>query len=156
MGDVDEHRDDAWGGKGTFAVRFIPKGTLLWECKIGENALAFTDEASLREYLSHFSYEEQRTIVSHLYCLSQKTILLAKNRSHINHSNTPNAVGCLITGNEYALRDIEKDEELTEDYRTYAYNETLMKLEKEYGIDNSYYDCPREARPPRPFCEIPL
>ena len=88
--------------------------------------------------------------------MSQKTIiLLLEDGAQINHSNTPNTVSCVLTGNHYALRDIEKDEELTEDYRTYAYNETLMKLEKEYGIDNSYYDCPREARPPRPFCEIP-
>jgi len=56
----------------------------------------------------------------------------------VNHSHTPNAGAGLEPLSTYALRDIEKGEELREDYATCEYPAWFLALCKNYEIDFNY------------------
>ena len=106
-------------GLGLFADEFIPKGTIIWKFTPGFD-LKFT-----KEQLKRFPKQVQKYLES--YCwLSKKSgkyCLASDNGKYFNHSKAPNCLNAYYKNEEEdvikAKRDIQKGEELTEDYGTF-------------------------------------
>ena len=96
-------------GKGLFARKLIPKDTITWI--IDFDAVAIYSE---EEYYK-LSYEEQEEIYHFGWDYGDLTILFLDDAKFENHSDNPNLKSYFSY--EIALRDIQKDEELTVNYR---------------------------------------
>ena len=103
-------------GIGLFADETIPKGTLVQKFEPGidieissEKILSLPEVA--RAAMLHFCYKHK---------LTGNYILCADNARFLNHSDTPNLSGGDSPEEiDIALRDIQKDEELTVNYREF-------------------------------------
>lgn len=101
-------------GIGLFANEFIPKDTIIWKLNKELDLIISQEEYNKLSSLSkeHFDwfayYSKDRG----------GWILCFDNAKFVNHSKSPNTYGI---GNTIALRDIQKGEEITEDY--YVFNE---------------------------------
>ena len=60
----------------------------------------------------------------------------------MNHSTIPNCSTDMRTGNTYAIRDIEPDEQLFEDYQNFEHPIFLLALLQKYKCAPDYYDIP--------------
>lgn len=106
-------------GSGLFADEFIPKGTIIWKFTPGFD-LKFTKEQikklpkQVQKYLDSYCWLSKK---SGKYCFA------SDNGKYINHSKTPNCLNTYYKNEEEdvikALRDIQKGEELTENYSTF-------------------------------------
>ena len=132
-------------GFGLFALEFIPKGSLIWHTSKDSCVQKMTREKFL-EYLKQFSFESQKNIVDHcwfeggfVYFSQEKDGEESSIVDMMNHSSSPNTFS---PENEleavYALKDINVDEELVEDYSKYEWDEWYLDLHKKYGLDVSY------------------
>lgn len=109
-------------GLGLFAVRAIPKGTVVWRFS------KEVDKAYTKEEAEMLSEPERSAVLSlfHAYMSKQtgKYILPGDDARHINHSENPNIGVRYEDGVEedinFALRDISPGEELTLDYNDFA------------------------------------
>lgn len=106
-------------GLGLFADKFIPKGTIIWKFTPGFD-LKFTKEQikkfpkQVQEYLEMYCWLSKK---SGMYCFS------SDNGKYFNHSKTPNSLSAYYGDEEEvvtkAIRDIQKGEEITDDYSTF-------------------------------------
>lgn len=62
----------------------------------------------------------------------------------MNHSENPNCITDMISGCTYALRDIDKYEELFEDYHRFEHPDFLFPLLEMYNCAPTYYELPDE------------
>jgi len=94
------------------------------------------------ETLAHMemltSYEERRYFVEHSYHDNGVLNHILDDGKLVNHSHTPNTGAGLEPLSTYALRDIQKGEELREDYATCEYPAWFLALCKNYEIDFNY------------------
>ena len=103
-------------GLGCFAVELIPKGTKIWEFNsdfdrvYSKNVIKGLSLLEL-EYLDKYSYRNNG-----LY------YLCVDNGRFINHSIDPNTFEDNKIQATYASRDIQRDEEILSDYRTFGVN----------------------------------
>jgi SET domain-containing protein len=106
-------------GLGVFARKFIPRGAIWWAGK-REDLI----EINRRQYEVLLASRPSRMLDDiHEHCYYDKALdrllYICNNGRYINHSSTPN---CAMHGDcltSVALRDIDRGEELFEDYRTY-------------------------------------
>ncbi|HXV37719.1 MAG TPA: SET domain-containing protein [Myxococcota bacterium] len=110
-------------GIGLFADEFIPKGTPVWKL-VRDFDIILTPEqiASLSD-----AAREQFIHYGHLDIFTGEHVLCADNARFLNHSDDPNVCCYLLpTPNDedldVAVRDIEKGEELTINYKEYDGN----------------------------------
>lgn len=104
---------------GLFADEFIHKGTIIWKFTPGFD-LKFTKEQikkfpkQVREYLETYCWLGKK---SGKYCFS------SDNGKYFNHSKNPNSSSAYYVDEEEvvtkAIRDIQKGEEITDDYSTF-------------------------------------
>jgi len=107
-------------GIGIFADEFIPKGTPVWkfqegfDLKIKKEELAKLSEPSKKQFLK-YSYLNPET---------NEYILCFDDSRFFNHSDNPNCIGIVSAedGEEIDIttRDIQKDEELTCNYKDFT------------------------------------
>lgn len=117
-------------GIGLFAVEFIPKDTIVWE--FDKNV----DESFTKEEVENLP-EPKRTEIESLYFayVSKQTglyINCGDDAKYTNHSSLPN-IGTKQGEFEeicYALRDIQKGEEITQNYNDFADVEFGFKVNK--------------------------
>ena len=113
-------------GLGLFADEFIPKGTVVWRFTLGfdekftaEQVVAFPE--LIRDHLTRYAYLSKKT---NLY------ILAVDNGKYANHSKTPNTNSSYSDDEEEvvtrAIVDIQKGEELTDDYDLFEENSSAM------------------------------
>lgn len=116
-------------GIGLFAKDRIPKGTKIWEFTPG------FDQELTQEQIDQLSEACRERILNYVYYNANKMryILCSDDERFINHSEEPNIVDigfCSDDGEEgeaFAARDIEADEELTEDYRTFDMAKRILR-----------------------------
>lgn len=109
-------------GLGSMADEFIPKGTIIWkfvenfDIKINDQEFKELPEIA-QEFFLHFAYYNKE---------EGGYILCGDNARYTNHSSDPNMKTLDLTSS-IATKDIQKDEEITEDY--YNFDEfAKMKL----------------------------
>jgi len=132
-------------GMGIFVDEDIKKGTLIWKYNQDVNVRvickSWDGESDLRQYLTTFpSYEQKQDLLIHMYCEHGYCHQLLDDCQFWNHSDNPNT-GCNGPDpfNAYALRDIQKGEELLDDYGTYEWPDWYLNLLVEYGVDVDYF-----------------
>lgn len=143
MKDVERINTSVWctirpsnlHGVGVYAIRDIPKGTLLTDftfAKINLPQLPKVYKLTYEEF-SHILPEIQEIILDRILfgeSWSSKYLRFISPNRHaclqlfMNHSYTPNSNGV------YALRDIKKDEEITEDFTHVT--KDLIKLSRNH------------------------
>ncbi len=104
-------------GIGLFSNQFIPKGTVIWKYETTIDNLYRVDELRYipeiaKKMLNHYGYRNEYG----------DYILCGDDARFFNHSSTPNCLEEYSPGGTsptIALRDIEKDEELTVNYSTF-------------------------------------
>ena len=107
-------------GIGLFAKEFIPKGTVWWRGEFGKTVITITEpqyntlqstQSAMLDEIHKFCYYDLRV---------DGLIYICDNARYINHSANPNCKHTLAKLISITTRDIEKDEELFEDYSSYA------------------------------------
>lgn len=98
-------------GIGLFSGENIAKGTAIWTFFDGVDRIYSEDEIanfppSVRQYLKRYAYQESQL----------KWILDGDNGRFTNHSTSPNTAENADSTTTFALRDIEKGEEITCNY----------------------------------------
>lgn len=139
-----EIRNDNYGGLGIFACKPIIKGTLIWCGKENVNIKTY-NEHTLTSYLNTLKFEECNKFIHEIYCKNGKIYHIIDDGMKMNHSNNPNCYTEEST-EVYATRNIDINEQLFEDYRTYDHPPYLMKIYEKYNYDNlinSYYEMPK-------------
>lgn len=106
-------------GIGLFAAEFIPKGTRVWEFRVGFDIRVtknYPDQLQepAKSFFAKYAFQYPQTL---------DFILCADDARFFNHADTPN-VQCLIDADgayiaDVAARDIQSGEELTIDYREF-------------------------------------
>ncbi len=106
-------------GIGLFADEFIPKGTKVWEYT------NWFDFSLTKDQFSQLSEAAKEQFLNYAYLSkeSNKYVLCSDDARFFNHDNNPN-VSCVVPVNDhfedalecFATRDIQKGEELTNDY----------------------------------------
>src|SRR3989344_3989649 len=106
-------------GMGLFADELISKGTVIWKFTSGFD-LKFSKEQikkfpkQVQEYLENYCWLSKK---SGKYCFS------SDNGKYFNHSKNPNSLSAYYEDEEEvvtkAIRDIQKGEEITDDYSTF-------------------------------------
>jgi len=126
-------------GKGVFVLEPVKQGSLIWRYKKDENVICFRGEEETLAHLEKLSsYEDRRYFLEHSYNDGGMLNHILDDGKLVNHSETPNAGAGSEPLSTCALRDIEKGEELREDYATYEYSAWFLDLCKEYGLDFNY------------------
>ena len=107
-----ELRKSRISGRGLFASSFIPKGTVLW---IHVPSLEITYPY---DQFDKFSKKYQNYLIKYAYWWKGKICLGKDNSKYWNHSCDPNAAPVPSNPDkwDFAIKDIQKDEELTYDY----------------------------------------
>ena len=125
-------------GIGVFAAEFIPANTIV--CYTTDDATSF-DENEAREYILSLSSKEEKVYwIEHVTPINEERVVLDHgDLPLVNHSSNPTIFSRDTAPDgsssySFAARDVNKEEELTEDYRTYPNVPFLDKLMKEYGI----------------------
>lgn len=100
-------------GMGLFAKKFIPKGTMTWvkcnDCRI-INAEEFNKLPKI----------EQNKLLKHAYCENPNELIMpCDNAIYFNHSCNANTSDA-GNGHDITIRDINKGEEATFDYRFFC------------------------------------
>ncbi|MHC2432772.1 SET domain-containing protein [Bradyrhizobium sp. USDA 4451] len=100
-------------GLGVFAATPLKAGTCIWVFD------PIIDQEIKLEHLSGLPAPVQNTLLSRSFMTGAGQMILSRdNGVFLNHSETPNLSSGL--DGSVAVRDIAKDEELTEDYRLLA------------------------------------
>ena len=119
-------------GYGVFAKAFIPRGTITWVHDQLDREFSATDlegfDAAHREILDRFSYRNAQG--HYVFCWDHARFM--------NHSAQPS---CLLTpyGMEIAIRDIEPDDELTNDYGCFNIIEPFVPRPEENGRERIHH-----------------
>ena len=107
-----ELRNSRISGRGLFTSSFVPKGTVLWA---HEPSLETTYRY---DQFDNFSKKYQDYLIKYAYWWKGKICLGKDESKYWNHSCDPNTAPVPSNSNkwDFAIKDIEKDEELTYDY----------------------------------------
>jgi uncharacterized protein len=136
-------KQSAIAGMGLFADEDIKEGSPVWQYT-PETCMVITRE-QFQTFLQSFHKTEKQMIqyfLTYTYYQAQLkgVILCLDNGRFVNHSEKPNLKNPLNLQKNLAwqysvaCRNIEKGEELTEDYRTYDSSEWLTDLNQKYHI----------------------
>ena len=97
-------------GVGVFSLVDIPRDTVIFEPKKCVQICEWQISSEIREYLEKMTYYDGNG-----YWIDDDLQRLGQ-QYYINHSHEPNVAYERSTGKLYAVRDILKDEELTDYY----------------------------------------
>ena len=102
-------------GIGLYTAEPIKKGTRIWEFTPGFDLIIE------KEIITSLPSIQQEQILNYAYLDRQtgKYLLCADNARFFNHSTTPNAEDIETPNITIAARDIEKNEEITSNYKTF-------------------------------------
>jgi hypothetical protein len=102
-------------GLGLFAKRRFERGSIIW---IADDADV---KIPLADYLSIDSFQQRKLNVYSYLGYQNRVIVPWDEGKYVNHSCAPNSTGLLDFDNiSIALRTIEADEEIVEDYGSYV------------------------------------
>lgn len=86
--------------------------------------------------------EDAQDFLDSTYGIHGKLGLILDDGQYMNHSLQPNCITDMKTGTTYALKDIEIDDELYEDYNRFEHPAFLFGLLVKYDCAPDYYELP--------------
>eukprot|EP00900_Chrysochromulina_parva_P010959 jgi/Chrpa1/19865/Chrysochromulina_OHIO_Genome00004357-RA len=137
-------RQNAYG-MGIYAEEDIPAGSLVWRFELGVSASEYSTEECMQAKLATLSVEEATELLDHTYVRQGRIFNPHLDGPLINHSLEPN---CSVRAGDsesgsYAIRDIKKGEEITENYNSYDAKKDwphwYVNLMESHGIMDDYY-----------------
>lgn len=131
-------------GKGIFSKSFIKSGTRVWHYKLNENIFEY-NEANSRTYLDGLlTLADQKDFLDRTFGRGDVLCLITDDGQYMNHAPYPysNCLTNLETGDCYAIKDINSDEQLFEDYINFSHPPFLYELLDKYQCKPTYYDLP--------------
>jgi hypothetical protein len=123
----------------------IPAGSLVWRFELGVSASEYSTEECMQAKLATLSVEEATELLDHTYVRQGRIFNPHLDGPLINHSLEPN---CSVRAGDsesgsYAIRDIKKGEEITENYNSYDAKKDwphwYVNLMESHGIMDDYY-----------------
>ncbi|KOO24251.1 nuclear protein set [Chrysochromulina tobinii] len=132
-------------GMGIYAEEDIPAGSLVWRFELGVSASEYSTEECMQAKLATLSVEEATELLDHTYVRQGRIFNPHLDGPLINHSLEPN---CSVRAGDsesgsYAIRDIKKGEEITENYNSYDAKKDwprwYVNLMESHGIMDDYY-----------------
>lgn len=100
-------------GLGVFAAKFIAKGTRVWEYREG------FDHRVSEDFVKSLPKPAQSTLKHYSGLWGGGYVISADDARYLNHSESPNLKTFAEPDCDIAIRDIQIDEELLEDYREF-------------------------------------
>jgi hypothetical protein len=124
---------------GVFAKQDISAKCLLWKAT-PQNTRTFTAPQFIEHIESLSALTERRRFLDATYGWGGLMWLPLDDSVYWNHSVTPNTMPGEFEGinDAYAVRDIQKGEELMCNYRAFEYPEWLLTLYSRYDIDTAF------------------
>ena len=121
----------------------IPKGSLVWKYKAGQNAIVLKNKKEVLEYLATITSDnDKKLILEYAYMWQGRVNVLLDHTNFANHAEDQDAnIGVDYTRDvqsTYALRDIKKGEEWFEDYGVFEFAPWYTKILNKYGSDFSF------------------
>jgi hypothetical protein len=126
-------------GKGIYLLEDIKANTCIWTYKLNNNAFEYSEDETIFYLNSLPTLKKQQRFLDLTFGKGDKLCLITDDGKYVNHSDNPNCKTDLTTGNCYAIKDIKKDEEILEDYRSYTHPPFLFSLLKKYNCEPTYY-----------------
>eukprot|EP00299_Pterocystis_sp_00344_P012014 c5703_g1_i3.p2 GENE.c5703_g1_i3~~c5703_g1_i3.p2 ORF type:complete len:175 (+),score=43.63 c5703_g1_i3:48-572(+) len=147
-------------GKGVVARQFIPKGALVWNGDVPGAVECFTEQ-EIRDRIATMDAKDAGYLLNHIYCYQGQCMECDGDAKLVNHSADPTTAGMEILGKEgttplrinpdgttepfdviplnanFARRDIQEGEELTDDYSFYENPEWYVNLCKQYNVEHA-------------------
>ena len=102
------------------------------------------DGPAAAAHLATLSIEDAQNFLDLTYGIKGQLGQILDDGRFMNHSVTPNCITDMVSGCTYALRDIDKDEELFEDYHRFEHPDFLFPLLEFYNCAPNYYELPPE------------
>jgi len=147
-------------GQGLFVTEAVKAGTCVWRYMINENVLEFDAQASRAHLANMATLAAQQDFLNSTFGRGQKLCLILDEGRFMNHAAAPlnNCRTDLRTGNCFAVRDLAVDEELLEDYASFAHPDFLYDLLSQYECAPAYYELPLAKVPVTkvPVVEAPI
>ena len=113
-------------GTGLFADEFIPKDTIIWEF-VPNLDVSYTEEE-----FQNMTGLDKEFLTKYCFKYLGNYYLCVDNARFFNHSDTPNCYSSDFNENSLgytrALRDIQKGEEMTDDYLGFGFTEEDKKF----------------------------
>jgi hypothetical protein len=129
-------------GLGIFVTARVLKGTLVWKYCAGENVNVYDEKSAIARLEKFATKKDCQYFLDLTYGLRGLLHEIIDEGRFMNHSLTPNCQTDKCTGHTYAVRDIETDEQLFEDYTTFDHPDFLYDLLKKYQCEPDYYPLP--------------
>jgi len=126
-------------GKGIYVLEDIKANTCIWRYKLNNNAFEYSEDETIFYLNSLPTLKKQQRFLDLTFGKGDKLCLITDDGKYVNHSDNPNCKTDLTTGNCYAIKDIKKNEEILEDYRSYTHPPFLFSLLKKYNCEPTYY-----------------
>ena len=130
--------DDIYG-KGIYVMENVKAGTCVWTYTLNENVVEYDEEQTISHLQNLPNLESQQRFLDLTFGKGCMLCLITDDGQYVNHSDDPNCKTDLVTGNCYAIKDIEKGEQIFEDYNSFNYPSFLLDLLKKYKCEPSYY-----------------
>jgi hypothetical protein len=132
-------------GQGLFARETIAAGTLIWSYKLNENVVEYDEPQAIAHLASLPSLCAQQRFLDLTFGRGDRLCLITDAGQYMNHAPAPlaNCMTDMTTGDCFALRTIAANEQLFEDYSTFAHPPFLRMLLAKYQCEPAYYDLPK-------------
>ena len=126
-------------GKGIYVLENVKAGTRIWTYKLNDNVFEFNETQSISylESLSNLTLQQRFLELS--FGKGDILALITDDGRFVNHSDNPNCKTNLISGNCYAIKDINKGDEILEHYNSFTHPPFLLQLLKKYNCEPTYY-----------------
>ena len=111
----------------------VPKGSKIWELPVAD-CIFFRAKTELLDFLANRSQEDRVDILEHIFCAGDEAILLQDDTQFTNHDFHPNTESSPDHKQNFALRDIQPGEEMTEDYSRFHNLEWFAEVCEKYGV----------------------
>ena len=132
-------------GKGVFANQDIRQGALVWDLNSSKHHLFYSVE-NINDVVGDVEFIRVLQVgVGHKSAFPNQILYLYDDSQYYNHSDSPNCGP--MEDNKlslYALRDIKKGEELTENYTKYSFPSWFLEELQKFDMMPSYCNLPKQ------------
>jgi hypothetical protein len=130
--------DDIYG-KGIYVMENIKSGTCIWTYTLNENVFEYNEQQTISHLQNLPNLESQQRFLDLTFGKGCMLCLITDDGKYVNHSDDPNCKTDLVSGNCYAIKDIEKGEQIFEDYNSFNHPSFLLDLLKKYNCEPTCY-----------------
>ena len=134
-----EIKEDKFYGKGIYVLENIKAGTCIWTYKLNDNVFEYDEKESISYIQRLPSLELKQRFLELSFGKGNMLCLITDDGRYVNHSNEPNCKTDLVSGHCYAIKNIEKGNQILENYNSFTHPPFLLQLLKKYKCEPTCY-----------------